>query len=89
LKLAWPDKVDGRRKQKNYQAILRASTSNYITQDGNFTFLNTTPADVGGQKLNIRDTLHSEMRLFPAMSPVYNVNDQDGLLLSYCMTERN
>jgi len=89
LKLAWPDKIDRRRKQKNYQAILRASTSNYITQDGNFTFLNTTPADVSGQKLNIQNALHNEMRLAPAMLPIYNINDQDGLLLSYCMAERN
>ncbi|KAF2449717.1 hypothetical protein P171DRAFT_440185 [Karstenula rhodostoma CBS 690.94] len=55
LKLAWPDKYDGRRKQKKYQADPDTSATNYVTNFGEFSFLNTGNGDVEGQKYTVRD----------------------------------
>ncbi|KAL5387927.1 hypothetical protein DPSP01_003326 [Paraphaeosphaeria sporulosa] len=55
LKLAWPDKYDGRRKQKKYQADPDNSATNYVTKFGEFSFLNTGNGDVEGQKYTVRD----------------------------------
>jgi hypothetical protein len=92
LKLAWPDKVDGRRKQKNYQAALSGgSTKDYVTRDGNFAFLNTTTKDLSGVRVGMRDVVEEEMLmgsgsgliLLPPPSPMCGVDDQDGMLLTY------
>ncbi|KAF2797979.1 hypothetical protein K505DRAFT_234338 [Melanomma pulvis-pyrius CBS 109.77] len=83
LKLAWPDKVDGRRKQKKYRADPTALASNYITQDGSFAFLNTTSKDLSGRKFSVQEMMQGDMKLVPAVSSICSVNDQDGLLLSY------
>lgn len=55
LKLAWPDKIDGRRKQKNYDAKPHVSATRYITRSGEFYFLNTSMEDVEKPKYNVQD----------------------------------
>ena len=64
------------------------SVENYITPDGTFAFLNTTTEDLNGKRLKVPDLLAGErelkLELVPAISPFYNVNEQDGLLLFYC-----
>ncbi|KAF1971297.1 hypothetical protein BU23DRAFT_371076, partial [Bimuria novae-zelandiae CBS 107.79] len=46
LKLAWPDKYDGRRTQKRYKAEPDASATNYMTKSGKFSFLNMSVGDL-------------------------------------------
>ncbi|PVH97578.1 hypothetical protein DM02DRAFT_730495 [Periconia macrospinosa] len=61
LKLAWPDKFDGRRKQKKYQADPESSATRYLTDDdGRFVFLNTTFDDVEGRKTTWEEFLCEE-----------------------------
>lgn len=55
LKLAWPDKYDGRRKQKKYQAAPEGSAKQYIAQNGSFTFLDTTFDDVEGKRRRVQE----------------------------------
>lgn len=66
----------------------KGSAEDYITQDGVFAFLNTTYEDLNGERLKVPDFLTGErelkFELVPAVSPIYTVNDQDGLLLTYC-----
>jgi hypothetical protein len=91
IKLAWPDKVDGRRKQKKYQALPGASTKDYVTKDGEFTYLNTTTKDMRGERVGMQDIVdvehgvgsNLELVLLPPPSPACRVNSQDGMLLSY------
>ncbi|KAF2738754.1 hypothetical protein EJ04DRAFT_25944 [Polyplosphaeria fusca] len=87
VKLAWPDKVDGRRKQKKYYADPGPS-SNYVTHGGEFSFLNTTSDDVKGQKLNVQDMVRLErglkgLRIARPVSSISGVIDQDAFLLQY------
>ncbi|KAF2261694.1 hypothetical protein CC78DRAFT_469656 [Lojkania enalia] len=88
LKLAWPDKIDGRRKQKKYQADPGRSTKDYVTQDGKLVFLNTTLDDLSGRKIDVQDftkleKVFSSLVISPAISAMTGVTDNDGLLLSY------
>ncbi|KAF1958271.1 hypothetical protein CC80DRAFT_503054 [Byssothecium circinans] len=55
LKLAWPDKLDGRRKQKNWKAAPDASATEYLTEAGEFTFLNTAFDDVERKRVEWSD----------------------------------
>ncbi|KAH7135689.1 fungal-specific transcription factor domain-containing protein [Dendryphion nanum] len=87
LKLAWPDKVDGRRKQKKYQAQHVRSTD-YLTRNGRFTFLNTTNEDfndtIDFQRIvKIESYSRDEYQIRPALRPLSNINEEDGRLLSY------
>ncbi|KAF2637258.1 hypothetical protein P280DRAFT_458462 [Massarina eburnea CBS 473.64] len=51
LKLAWPDKFDGRRKQKRWNAEPENSATRYVTRGGKFAFLNTAFEDIEGKKV--------------------------------------
>jgi hypothetical protein len=83
--------VDGRRKQKNYQALPGGSTKDYVTRDGKFAFLNTTAKDLSGVRVGVRDVVEEELLmgsgsgliLLPPPSPMCGVDGQDGILLSY------
>ncbi|KAF2001723.1 hypothetical protein P154DRAFT_489655 [Amniculicola lignicola CBS 123094] len=90
LKLAWPDKVDGRRKQKKYQALQIESPATYITQDGSFSFLNTTFNDLKSAKVNVQeiveaDTQVDSLTIAPPMPlhPSIPGLKGEGLYLSY------
>ncbi|KAF2114460.1 fungal-specific transcription factor domain-containing protein [Lophiotrema nucula] len=90
LKLAWPDKIDGRRKQKKYHADPGTSSKHYITQNGSFAFLNTTFDDLSGEKINFQDLIKVEKGLknlslgpTPAISIAPGFESKDGYLLSY------
>jgi hypothetical protein len=89
LKLAWPDKYDGRRKQKKYHAVAGGSTARYITQDGTFAFLNTTYDDLSGSKVQFLDLANKEddaegLSIAPTLSPVHGIDSKENLLLTYC-----
>jgi hypothetical protein len=93
LKLAWPDKHDGRRKQKKYEADPDVRETNYVTKSGEFYFLNTGMEDIEGRRYTMRDLVEK----FPLVdvwarangpqSPkLWNLDldERDGMLLSYC-----
>ncbi|KAF2656195.1 hypothetical protein K491DRAFT_715581 [Lophiostoma macrostomum CBS 122681] len=88
IKLAWPDKIDGRRKQKKYQAVPEGSSTDYITQEGHFSFLNTTFDDFSGRKFKIEEVVVTEsatrtkFNIPPSITSI-RLGDQEGLLLSY------
>jgi hypothetical protein len=90
LKLAWPDKYDGRRKQKKYHAVPKGSAADYVTQDGTFAFLNTTCDDLNGEKVQLLNLASNEddeaevISLLPALPSIHGVDSQESLLLSYC-----
>lgn len=93
LKLAWPDKHDGRRKQKKYEADPDVRATNYVTKSGEFYFLNTGMEDIEGRRYTMRDLAEK----FPLVDfwargnglqnpGLWNLDlgERDGTLLSYC-----
>lgn len=90
LKLAWPDKYDGRRKQKKYEAEPDLSATNYVTKLGEFYFLNTSIGDIQGQKHTVRDLVETGCPAFDfcvprSVSPrLLDLGEREGSLLSYC-----
>lgn len=91
LRLAWPDKQDGRRKQKRYEAKDQAVATKYLLQrDGRLAFLNTVNDDLDGSKLSVRDLVMDELisviaNSIPMPRSFFPVKEQDGMLLSHCM----
>ena len=94
MKLAWPDKHDGRRKQKKYEADPDVRATNYVTRSGEFYFLNTGMEDVEGRRRTMRDLLEVGYSLvdfdtranMPQGLELWNLDlgERDGTLLSYC-----
>jgi hypothetical protein len=80
LKLSWPDKVDGRRKQKRYDAAPEASATCYVSMNGNFTFLNSTFRDLEGSRVALKDLVGPA----PRSLGLALVGEGDGALLTYC-----
>ncbi|KAJ4360695.1 uncharacterized protein N0V89_001262 [Didymosphaeria variabile] len=93
LKLAWPDKYDGRRKQKKYQAEPDTSATNYVTKFGEFYFLNTSIEDVEGHRYTVRDLVaigcfandfYAPRSLSPGLEFwKLDLGEREGTLLSY------
>ena len=91
LKLAWPDKYDGRRKQKNYQAqAVPGSIAPYSIKDGHFQFLNMTLDDLSGRRRKISDFGQAAetgmIRIMPSPGNGSGIDAIDGMLISYCIT---
>ena len=89
IKLSWPDKYDGRRKQKKYKAVPVGSSADYVIRDGQFPFLNTTFEDLRGRRIKIEDVVAQEnaanqLTLAPPIASL-TTGGQDDMLLSYCM----
>jgi hypothetical protein len=94
LKLAWPDKYDGRRRQKRYEAVPDNSATNYVTKFGEFCFLNTSSGDLEGQKYTVRDLAamgcsttvgFGALSVSPGMGFwKLNLDEREGSLLHYC-----
>lgn len=90
LRLAWPDKQDGRRKQKRYEVIDKDIVSRYVRRnDGNLAFLNTVVADLDGSRLCVQDLIKGELitvmsNAVPMPRSLFPVSEQDGMLLNHC-----
>lgn len=93
LKLAWPDKNDGRRKQKKYEADPAVRETNYVTKSGEFYFLNTGMEDIEGRRYTMRDLVEKfplvdfwAQTNGPQSPKLWNLDlgERDGTLLSYC-----
>ncbi|ORX93487.1 fungal-specific transcription factor domain-domain-containing protein [Clohesyomyces aquaticus] len=88
IKLSWPDKQDGRRKQKNYDGSSKnLSSKNYVQHAGNFYFLNTNFNDLVGKRMKLQDMNEGEnfraLTILTPVSPFPDIRDEDGMLLSY------
>ncbi|KAJ4304540.1 hypothetical protein N0V90_000066 [Kalmusia sp. IMI 367209] len=93
LKLAWPDKYDGRRKQKKYQADPEASATKYVTKFGEYFFLNTDIGDLENRRYTVRELLQlnspyidfSAAGSVPKGLELWNLHlgEREGALLSY------
>lgn len=87
LKLAWPDKADGRRKQKKYQADPETSATRYLAdEDGRLVFLNTTFDDVMGRRTTWEQLLTRERHRGVARSLYVHgvLGSSSAELLTYC-----
>lgn len=89
LRLAWPDKQDGRRKQKRYEVQYQATVTKYLPRkDGNLQFLNTVIGDLNGSRLSFRELTQGDfikvMWNIPMPLDFCSINEQDGMLLSHC-----
>lgn len=94
LKLAWPDKYDGRRKQKKYQVKPDTSATHYVTKFGEFYFLNTTIGDIKNQRYTTRDLLALGRSVVEFSAPRsvspglefwnLDLDERAGTLVSYC-----
>ncbi|KAF2628274.1 hypothetical protein BU25DRAFT_43010 [Macroventuria anomochaeta] len=89
LRLAWPDKQDGRRKQKRYEVNDQDVVTNYLPQrDGCFTFLNTVVEDLDGSRLCVTDLINGELvsimsNAIPISINPISVSEQNGMLLNH------
>ena len=89
LRLAWPDKQDGRRKQKRYEVKEQGIVTNYLPRkDGQLIFLNTFVKDLDGSKLSVPHLIQDEsisiLSGVPMPLSLCSVNEQDGILLNHC-----
>lgn len=90
LRLAWPDKQDGRRKQKRYEVRNQGFLDKYVKQeDGSLVFLNTTSEDISGSKSAIQDlvkyeTIGAMSTTIPKSIDFLQICEQDGMLLNHC-----
>jgi hypothetical protein len=91
LRLAWPDKQDGRRKQKRYHVVSQEMVANYLPRmNGRLEFLNTAVEDLDGSRASIHDLIRDELfsivaSAIPTPRSLFPVNEQDGMLLSHCV----
>ncbi|KAF1922745.1 uncharacterized protein M421DRAFT_426575 [Didymella exigua CBS 183.55] len=89
IRLAWPDKQDGRRKQKRYEVKEQKVITRYLKQqDGCLAFLNTVVEDLNGSKLAVQDLIkHGLMATMSTMVPMpmghVQICEQDGMLLNH------
>ncbi|KAF3041016.1 hypothetical protein E8E11_007639 [Didymella keratinophila] len=89
LRLAWPDKQDGRRKQKRYEVQHQNIVCKYLKQeDGCLAFLNTVVGDLSGSKLAVQVLVQNELRgamppTIPRSIDLIRVYEQDGMLLTH------
>ncbi|KAJ4993613.1 C6 finger domain-containing protein [Stagonosporopsis vannaccii] len=88
LRLAWPDKEDGRRKQKQYEVKDNDIVAKYLPRkDGQLQFLNTFTGDLNGSRLSFRELVQGEsvnvMCSIPMPLNVCSIKEQDGMLLSH------
>ncbi|KAF3006689.1 hypothetical protein E8E13_008809 [Curvularia kusanoi] len=88
LRLAWPDKQDGRRKQKRYVVRDQSAQERYLyRRDGNLIFLNTLIEDLDGSKLCMQDLIRGNSIKVSSQVPTplypYAINEQDGMLLQH------
>ncbi|KAH6633494.1 fungal-specific transcription factor domain-containing protein [Boeremia exigua] len=88
LRLAWPDKQDGRRKQKRYEVKNQDVMTRYLPRkNGHLRFLNTVVEDLDGSKLSFRDLVQGEfidaMSNIPMSLNMCSINEQDGMLLNH------
>ena len=93
LRLAWPDKQDGRRKQKRYEVKNQDVMTRYLPRkNGHLRFLNTFVEDLDGSKLSFRDLVQGEfinaMSNIPISLSMCSINEQDGMLLNHCTIPR-
>jgi hypothetical protein len=92
LRLAWPDKQDGRRKQKRYEVQHQNIVFKYLKQeDGCLAFLNTVVGDLSGSKLAVQDLVKHELEstmstTIPRSIDFFQICEQDGMLLNHCMS---
>lgn len=90
LRLAWPDKQDGRRKQKRYEVTNQDNVARYLhRKDGRLTFLNTVVKDMDGSKISVDDLIKSELtramsRFIPTPISPFSISEKDGMLLNHC-----
>lgn len=90
LRLAWPDKQDGRRKQKRYEVKDQDVVTKYLPRkDGVLQFLNTVVEDLDGSRLSFRELIQAELTgavsTIPLPLNICSINEKDGMLLSHCM----
>lgn len=94
LKLAWPDKFDGRRKQLSFSDVPfeenRLTNYHNARMEDGLPFLNTTFADLRMEKLRFQDLVPNFESDVASMSiprsPAYGQcsSNNDASLLSYC-----
>ena len=91
LRLAWPDKQDGRRKQKRYEVTDPDIITDYVTRkDGCLAFLNTVVNDLDGSKISIQNLVESELTNYmPKPISPFPINEQDSMLLSHCKAHKH
>ena len=97
LKLAWPDKIDGRRKQQNYKARPNVCATRYVTMSGEFYFLNTRIEDLEGQRCSVRNLrvlgCASVGIRIPSNTSLglqkMDLSTRNGTLISYCKCLRD
>jgi hypothetical protein len=93
IKLAWPDKADGRRKQRPIMDIqfVQSHGTRYVRLPDGMPFLNTTYQDLRFQKLDMKtilSVLGTSQALpyqLPSLLPGQYRDSHEALLLSYCM----
>lgn len=90
LRLVWPDKQDGRRKQKRYEVNDQSFLVKYFKQeDGSLAFLNTMSEDMNGSKSAVQDLVKHEMKgamstTIPKSIDFLQICEQYGMLLNHC-----
>jgi hypothetical protein len=89
VRLVWPDKQDGRRKQKRYEVDDQAVVIKYLLrQAGCLAFLNTTVDDLDGSRLSVQSLIKGEsvsvLSSVPPPLTLYSIGEQNGMLLSHC-----
>jgi hypothetical protein len=91
VRLSWPSKVDGRRKQILWQAGPISVSPNYMATSGRFTFLNTIVRDFDDDRIGEDELAGLELQSSKLERPLSHMNgitSIDGYLISYCMCNR-
>ncbi|KAF9690831.1 hypothetical protein EKO04_011169 [Ascochyta lentis] len=89
LRLAWPDKQDGRRKQKRYEVTGQDIITKYLPRrNGRLEFLNTVVQDLDGSRMSVQDLVRGELisiaaNAVPMPRSLFPINEQEGMLLNY------
>ncbi|UPX12777.1 uncharacterized protein EKO05_0003315 [Ascochyta rabiei] len=89
LRLAWPDKQDGRRKQKRYEVMSQEVIAKYLPRsNGSLEFLNTVVQDLDGSRMSVQDLMKGELisivaNAIPTSRSLFPINEPDGMLLNH------